>query len=101
MNIIEQTEHFASWLKSLKDYQAKAAILKRIKRMESGLFGDVKSIKNGLFEMRIDVGQGWRVYYFRSGETVYLLIHGGSKSGQQADIEQALAMKQAIQEGKK
>ena len=62
MNIIRQTEHFKHWLKTLKDIQAKAAILKRLKRMESGLFGDCKSIGGGLFEMRVDVGKGWRVY---------------------------------------
>ncbi len=97
MNIIRQTEHFKHWLKTLKDIQAKAAILKRLKRMESGLFGDCKSIGGGLFEMRVDVGKGWRVYYFRQGETVYLLIHGGNKSGQQADIDAAHKMKQSIE----
>lgn len=98
MNVIEQTAYFAGWLKGLRDVQAKAAILKRIKRMERGLFGDCKSVGGGLFEMRVDIGKGWRVYYFRRGETVYLLVHGGNKSGQQNDIEQALRMKQAIEE---
>lgn len=98
VNVIEQTAHFSEWLRSLRDIQAKAAILKRIKRMERGLFGDCKSVGGGLFEMRVDIGKGWRVYYFRRGEVVYLLVHGGNKSGQQKDIEQALRMKQAIEE---
>lgn len=97
MNTIEQTPQFAEWLKSLRDLRAKASILKRIKRMERGLFGDCKSVGGGLFEMRVDVGKGWRVYYFRRGETVYLLIHGGGKTGQQADIAHALSLKQAIE----
>lgn len=100
MNTIEQTVHFAAWLKGLRDVQAKAAVLKRIKRMERGLFGDCKSVGGGLFEMRVDVGKGWRVYYFRRGETVYLLVHGGNKSAQQNDIEQALRIKRAIEEAK-
>lgn len=98
MNTINQTDTFSKWLKNLKDIQAKVNILKRIKRMENGLFGDCKSIEQGLFEMRIDVGQGYRVYYFRQGETIYLLISGGNKSTQQTDIKHALQLKQHIQD---
>lgn len=97
MNTIEQTPQFARWLKGLRDLQAKAAILKRVVRMQRGLFGDCKSVGGGLFEMRVDVGKGWRVYYFRRGDAVYLLVHGGSKSGQQADIALALQLKRDIE----
>lgn len=96
MNQIKQTEHFSKWLKGLKDYTAKAAVLKRIQRMRSGLFGDHKHLGSGLFELRIDVGKGWRVYYCRRGETVYLLISGGNKSGQQADIDAARMMLETL-----
>lgn len=101
MNTIEETAHFSKWLKGLRDFQAKAAVLKRIKRMEAGLFGDCKSVGGGLYELRVDVGQGWRVYYFQTGNTVYLLIHGGSKSGQQADIDFAKQLKVEIEGGLK
>lgn len=99
MNQIEQTENFALWLKNLKDLTAKAAILKRIKRMEQGLFGDHKSLGNGVFELRIDIGQGWRVYYFRRGNIVYLLLHGGNKTTQQTDIKYAIELKNRLNKG--
>lgn len=96
MNTVKQTDAFKNWLKNLKDIQAKAAIARRIKRLQGGLFGDCKSLGGGLFEMRIDTGKGWRVYYFQTGNTIYILIHGGNKSTQQADIATARNIQQQI-----
>lgn len=65
--------------------------------MERDLFGDCKSRSGRLFEMHVNIGKGWHVYYFRRGETTYLLLHGGSKARQQADIDHAPSLKQAIE----
>ncbi|MBN6074037.1 type II toxin-antitoxin system RelE/ParE family toxin [Aggregatibacter actinomycetemcomitans] len=89
MFIIEQTNIFVKWFKSLKDPLAKISILKRIERAEMGNFGDYKSVGNGIYEMRITTGAGYRVYYAQKGDVIYLLLNGGNKSTQQADIEKA------------
>ena len=92
MNIIEQTEEFSDWLRSLKDIRGKARILARIKAAETGNFGDHKLIGDGVSEMRIDHGPGYRVYYGRCGKIVYLLLCGGDKSMQDKDIAKAKKM---------
>lgn len=79
------------WLRTLRDLQGKAAIIRRLNRLELGNFGDFKPIREGVFELRIDVGPGYRVYYARSGKTVILLLCGGSKRTQDADIDRACA----------
>ena len=90
--ITEQTESFANWHSSLRDLCAKSAIARRIERAENGNFGDTKSVGSGISEMRIDVGAGYRVYFtIRSGLMVILLA-GGDKSTQQADINRAIKL---------
>ncbi len=79
----------ADWLRRLRDMQAKAAIIRRLNRLEQGNFGDFKSLREGVYELRIDVGPGYRVYYARSGKTVVLLLFGGTKRTQDADIDRA------------
>lgn len=92
MNQILVTETFNEWLDNLKDLRAKLAIATRIRRAENGNFGDYKSVGDGVYEMRITQGQGYRVYYGQKGEVTYLLICGGNKSTQQQDIEQAKSL---------
>ncbi|MCK3656999.1 hypothetical protein A4G19_15160 [Pasteurellaceae bacterium Macca] len=92
MNQIEMTEEFAEWLDKLKDPIAKASIGKRIKRAALGNFGDFKNLKGNLYEMRIDKGKGYRIYYTQKGEIIYILLCGGHKSTQQADITKARTM---------
>lgn len=79
------------WLASLADRQARARVLVRVQRMASGNFGDCKPIADGVWELRIDYGPGYRVYYARVGEKLLLLLIGGDKRKQQADIDTALA----------
>ncbi|PIO99603.1 type II toxin-antitoxin system RelE/ParE family toxin [Pleomorphomonas carboxyditropha] len=79
----------AVWLRGLRDMQAKAAIIRRLNRLEQGNFGDFKPLRDGVHELRIDVGPGYRVYYARSGRTVMLLLCGGSKRTQDNDIDRA------------
>lgn len=69
--------------------RAKAAILRRIARLEGGNFGDFKPLREGVHELRIDVGLGYRVYYAQSGKTVMLLLCGGTKRTQDADVDRA------------
>lgn len=79
----------SDWLRSLRDAKARIAIDRRIIRMELGNFGDHKFCRDGVWEMRIDVGPGYRVYYALAGTTVVLLLLGGDKRTQDADISRA------------
>lgn len=80
---------FAEWRDELKDKTAKIAIDRRIFRVELGNFGDHKPCREGVWELRIDVGPGYRVYYAQTGKTVVLLLCGGIKRSQSADISKA------------
>ncbi|GGA92589.1 addiction module killer protein [Brucella endophytica] len=79
------------WLRKLRDMQAKTAIIRRLNRLELGNFGDFKPLREGVYELRIDMGPGYRVYYAQSGKTVVLLLCGGIKKTQETDIERAVA----------
>ena len=89
MNTFLRTEEFDSWLKVLRDPIAKARILARIRSAEAGNFGDCSPVGDGISEMRIHVGPGYRLYYCRRGKFVYLLLCGGDKSSQKRDIKEA------------
>ena len=78
------------WLDSLRDRQAKVRIVARISRLEVGNFGDCKPLREGVSELRIDWGPGYRVYYGMIGKTVVLLLCGGDKRTQQRDIDYAV-----------
>ena len=90
--IIQQTESFEIWHDSVKDLRAKIAIARRIERAENGNLGDVKSVGDGVSEMRIDVGAGYRVYYTLREKIMVILLAGGTKSSQQTDIKKAIAL---------
>ena len=89
MNTLLQTDEFHSWLGGLKDFRAKAVIFNRLDRATNGNFGDTKPLGAGISEMRVDFGPGYRIYYTRRGEIVYLLLVGGDKSTQAKDIQRA------------
>ena len=86
---VRQSEEFRTWLRRLKDANAVARIVARIRRMEQGNLGDSKSLGGGLMEMRIDYGPGYRVYFVRHGEAIVILLCGGVKNSQQEDIVRA------------
>jgi putative addiction module killer protein len=86
---LEQTFAFSRWLKSLKDLQAKAAIVLRLKQLQAGHWGDVKSVGDGVSELRWHLGPGYRVYFCRRGDQIILLLAGGNQSTQQRDIVRA------------
>lgn len=92
-----ETDAFHSWLGSLKDRRGAARILDRLKRASNGNFGDVKPTRAGVSEMRIDTGPGYRVYFFRRGKELVVLLCGGDKKSQRADIAEAVRMKEEIE----
>jgi putative addiction module killer protein len=92
-----ETPVFSDWLGSLRDRRAMAKIIDRLKRASNGNFGDHKSVKGGVFEMRIDHGPGYRVYYFQRGKELVILLCGGDKRTQNADIAEAKRIKAEIE----
>jgi len=93
---IRQTDDYAKWFKSLRDQRAKARVNIRISRLSLGNPGDVKPVGGGISELRIDVGQGYRVYFTQQGEQLILLLVGGNKKTQQNDIKQAKLLAENI-----
>ena len=86
---IHKTEIFVNWLDNLRDSRAKARIIARLDRMEMGNFGDVRPVGGGVNELRIHYGPGYRVYFVQRGLVVVILLCGGNKKTQHADIAKA------------
>src|SRR5471030_942560 len=89
MNIMIRTAEFDTWLRQLKDAKGKARILARLRSAEQGNFGDCEPVGQGISEMRIHTGSGYRVYYTLRDNVIYLLVNGGDKSTQSRDIKHA------------
>jgi putative addiction module killer protein len=87
------TDFYQEWVDALRDNRAKISVLRRIDRAAIGNFGDHKVCRNGVSEMRVDVGPGYRVYYFQHGQTLVVLLCGGDKRTQDADISRAVSYK--------
>ena len=92
MTTLRETPEFSAWVKGLRDALGRAAILRRIKRLRKGHTGDAKSVGDGVSELRIDVGPGYRAYFTRAGDTLILLLCAGDKRTQARDIERAKAI---------
>ena len=82
-------EPLTEWLQSLRDKQARAKVRIRLKRLEAGLFGDCEPVGDGILELREHLGAGYRVYFGRQGQTIVILLCGGTKKTQVADIKTA------------
>jgi putative addiction module killer protein len=95
---IRKTDVFAKWLDSLKDVRAKARILVRIDRMQNGNFGDVSSVGEGISELRIFYGPGYRIYFVQRGSEIVILLNGGDKSSQSKDIAKAKKLAQELED---
>lgn len=92
---------YADWLNSLADSKTKARIVARVNRVAAGMFGDCKPLREGVQELKIDFGPGYRVYLSKQGHVLVLLLCGGDKSDQSRDIERAIAyLKDWKQRGK-
>lgn len=96
MNTLIRTEEFDQWLDALRDAKGKARILARLRSAILGNFGDCEPVGSGVSEMRIHAGPGYRVYYTRRGQMMYVLLIGGDKSTQQRDIRRAIGMAQNL-----
>ena len=94
---LAETPVFTRWIGSLRDRRAMAKIVDRLKRASNGNFGDHRSVKGGVFEMRIDHGPGYRVYYFQRGKQLVILLCGGDKKTRDADIAEAKRLKEEIE----
>ena len=89
MYSIRETTYFSHWLTKLKDVRGKVSIIRRLKRLRNGNFGDYKSVGNQLYELRITMGPGYRIYYIQQETEMIILLVGGDKSSQTRDIEKA------------
>lgn len=89
---IRKTEIYVQWLDELRDIRARARIQVRVERLAAGNAGDVRPVGEGVSELRIDYGPGYRVYFTKRGRDVVILLAGGDKSSQAADIKTALRL---------
>lgn len=96
---IRQTDVFSKWLRNLRDIQARARVQARIDRLESGNPGDVKSVGNGVSEMRIHYGPGYRIYFIERGSELIILLAGGDKDSQTTDIQKAILLSRDLDDG--
>ena len=95
---IRKTLNFAKWLDELRDLRARARVQARIERLAAGHAGDVKSVGAGVSELRIDYGPGYRVYFTKRGTAVVILLAGGDKRSQSADIKLALRLARNLED---
>lgn len=98
VNTLERTAEFDAWLSGLADRAAKLRIARRVDAAKAGNFGDCAPIGDGVSEMRVHYGPGYRVYFTRIGRSIYLLLAGGDKSSQERDIARALEMARTLRE---
>lgn len=89
---IRKTENFVQWLDGLSDIKARARVLSRVERLAAGNAGDVKPVGDGVSELRIDYGPGYRVYFTKLGREMVILLAGGDKSTQATDIKNARSL---------
>lgn len=95
---VEKTSEYARWIDALKDMAGRARILMRVERLIAGNPGQHRNLTDGVSELKIDFGPGYRIYYAQRGSRLLLLLAGGDKSTQQADIQQATLLARTFQE---
>lgn len=98
---LRPTKEFAEWLRSLDDRQGKAKIIVRLDRLEQGNPGNSRSVGEGVFELKIDFGPGYRVYYVQRGKVLIVILCGGDKSTQSKDIQRAKVIARQLEEEEK
>jgi putative addiction module killer protein len=92
MFTVKPLPEFTAWLDGLKDMRVRGAVVERVKRLSFGLLGDFKAVGDGVIELRIDFGAGWRLYYTQFGQQIVVLLAGGSKRTQKKDIQRSKAL---------
>ena len=98
MHTFLRSDEFGAWLAGLKDAVGRARILARLRAAEAGNFGDCQQVGEGVSEMRIHTGPGYRLYYMQYRSVIYLLLSGGDKSTQKRDIKRAIRMARTVRE---
>ena len=98
MLTIKVTAEFSAWLSGLKDSMTRMRLATRLRKAALGNLGDIRSVGDGVFEMREHVGPGWRMYYIRRGEILIVMLGGGDKSTQATDIAKAVQLAATIEE---
>ena len=98
MYSIKALPEFTSWLNSLKDGVTRIRLARRLDKAQRGNLGDAKSVGEGVFEMREHFGPGWRLYYVQQGQTLIVMLGGGDKSTQTADITKAIKLAATLEE---
>ncbi len=98
MLTVKRTEEFSAWLDGLKDRTTRQRLIVRLRKAMLGNLGDVKAVGNGVVEMREHFGAGWRMYYVQRGETLIVMLGGGGKSTQSADIAKAVKLAARLEE---
>lgn len=98
MLIIKTHHWFDEWIDNIRNPQDRARISARLQMLEAGHFGDVAAVGNGVSELRMHFGSGYRIYFTKIGHTVYFLIGGGDKSTQSRDIQKAIAIAQKLKD---
>ena len=95
---VKRLDEFSDWLKGLKDALTRQRLNKRLRKAQLGNLGDVESVSEGVFEMREHFGPGWRMYYVQRGEVLIVMLGGGDKSTQQADIRRAAMLAKRLED---
>ena len=95
---VKRLDEFSEWLKGLKDELTRQRLNKRLRKAQLGNLGDVESVGEGVFEMREHFGPGWRMYYVQRGEVLIVMLGGGDKSTQQADIRRAATLAKRLED---
>jgi putative addiction module killer protein len=95
---IKRTEEFANWLARIKDGLTRRRLATRLRKASLGNLGDIKPVGEGVFEMREHFGAGWRMYYIQRGATLIVMLGGGDKSTQSADIAKAIKLAATIED---
>ena len=95
---VKRLEEFSDWLKGLKDGLTRQRLIKRLRKAQLGNLGDVEPVGDGVYEMREHFGPGWRMYYVQRGSTLIVMLGGGDKSTQQADIGKAIRLAKSLED---
>lgn len=98
MFTIKRLHEFTDWLNGIKDAQTRIRLNKRLDKVQRGLLGDVEPVGDGVSEMREFFGPGWRMYYVQQGDVLIVMLGGGDKSTQPADIAAAIALSKMLEE---
>jgi len=95
---VKRLEEFSEWLKGLKDSLTRQRLNKRLRKVQLGNLGDVEPVGGGVYEMREHFGPGWRMYYVQKGDALVVMLGGGDKSTQQADINRAIELAKSLED---